>query len=143
MPTAEQLAFREQLHEQWRRDIGKRDTERLIPEARRRVRAIAPDLERLGINPWRALAALKRTIVERNPIPACGYTVVDRVRGLFIIETNEDLFDMEVLRLTRWHEIAHVICMAGNRGASHGSSWKAVIRLLGFPQEARDFPDTV
>lgn len=143
MSAAEQRVSREDLHEEWRRGISKQDTERLIPEVCRRVRAIAHDLEWLGINPWRVQDALKRTIVERKPLSKDGYTVVDLKRNLFIIETNEDIFDLEKLQLIRWHEVAHVICIIGNRGPSHGLFWKAVVRLLGFPEEARDFPDEV
>lgn len=143
MPTVEQFPTRAQLHEEWRRVISERDTKRLIPEARQRVRAIAPFLERMSLNPWRILEALRKTVVERTSIEKDGYLCADRVRNIFVIEVNEDIFEVERLNLTRWHEIAHLICLVGGRGPSHGPVWKAVVRLLGFPEEARDFPDTV
>lgn len=139
--TNEQLAYRS--HEEWRCAVSERDTKRLLPEARRRVRALAPHLERLGLNTRRVLKALRQTVVERRPIEKAGYLCEDWERRLFIIEVNEDLHDVEQLRLTRWHEVAHLVCWIGGRGLSHGPVWRAVIRLLGFPEEAREFPDVV
>lgn len=140
---AEKRAFQKVLHEDWRLGRSKLDTEIFIPKARRRIRAIAQDLYYLGINPDFALRALKKTVLERKPLDKDGYLVEDGGRGLYIIEVNEDIMTPKTLELIRWHELSHMICLVGGRGSTHGIFWKAVVRLLGFPEEARDFPDEV